>query len=198
MSVNWQATVDAAAAELARVSVETAELTPDTQVCRARTIADYHYAQIGNGQFLIPRKSEFDTVSPDTNETHSVTTFSACHEYTAELSVAFGGDAPAAGVKAAPKTAAPLPPGLSLTLARWLPLTPAPPLPGTPFRPRLRRRFARRGRMRFWLPRASLRTAESCKCATWSVRRSLSSQSGTIRSNRWARWRRLRSDWSAN
>ena len=109
--------IDAATAELARVSLETAELTTDTQMCRIRTVTDYHYAQIGNGQFLIPRQSQFDTVSPNASETRSVTTFSACHEYTAESSLVFDGQAPAAAVKAAPKTAPPLPPGLSLTLA---------------------------------------------------------------------------------
>jgi hypothetical protein len=114
--------IDAATAELARVSLETAELTTDTQMCRLRTVTDYHYAQIGNGQFLIPRKSEFDTVAPNASETRSVTTFSACHEYAAESSLVFDGQAPAAAVKAAPKTAAPLPPGLSLTLALTAPI----------------------------------------------------------------------------
>jgi hypothetical protein len=109
--------IDAATAELARVSLETAELAMDTQMCRIRTVTDYHYAQIGNGQFLIPRKSEFDTVSPNASETRSVTTFSACHEYAAESSLVFDGQAPTPAVKAAPKTAAPLPAGLSLTLA---------------------------------------------------------------------------------
>jgi hypothetical protein len=109
--------IDAATAELARVSLETAELTTDTQMCRIRTVTDYHYAQIGNGQFLIPRQSQFDTVSPNAGETRSVTTFSACHEYTSESSLVFDGPAPAAAMSAAPKTAPPLPPGLSLTLA---------------------------------------------------------------------------------
>jgi hypothetical protein len=109
--------IDAATSELARVSLETAELATDTQMCRLRTVTDYHYAQIGNRQFLIPRQSQFDTVSPNASETHSVTTFTACHEYTAESSLVFDGPAPAASEKAAPKTAPPLPPGISLTLA---------------------------------------------------------------------------------
>ncbi len=83
--------IDAANAELARVNLETAELAPETQMCRLRTVTDYRYAQIGNGQFLIPRKSEFDTVAPNASETRSVTTFSACHEYTAESSLVFDG-----------------------------------------------------------------------------------------------------------
>jgi hypothetical protein len=109
--------IDAATADLARVSIETAELPADTQMCRIRNVTDYRYAQVGNGQFLIPRKSEFDTVSPNANETRSVTTFSACREFTAESSLVFEGQAPAAAAKAGPKTAAALPPGLSLTLA---------------------------------------------------------------------------------
>jgi hypothetical protein len=51
-----------------------------------------------------------------------VTTFSACHEYAAESSLRFEGDAAAAGVKSAAKTGPPLPAGLSLTLALLTPI----------------------------------------------------------------------------
>jgi hypothetical protein len=118
--------IDPATADLVRVSLETAELGADTKMCRVRTITDYQRLPIGNGQFLIPRQSEFDTVSPNASETRSLTTFSACHEYTAESSVAFEGEAGpadrAAGGNAAAKTAASLPPGLSLTLALLAPI----------------------------------------------------------------------------
>jgi hypothetical protein len=114
--------LDAAAAELAKISSETLELPADTAMCRARTITGYHYQQIGDGQFLIPSKSEFDTISSNAAGTHSVTTFSACHEYAAESSLRFEDDTTAATVKAAPKIGAPLPAGLSLTLALLVPI----------------------------------------------------------------------------
>jgi hypothetical protein len=112
----------AASAELARLIIETDQLSPETQMCRARTAIDYHYVQIGNGQFLVPSKSAFDTLSPNANETRSVTTFSACHEYAAESSLVLDDETSTAAAKVAAKTAAPLPPGLSLTLALLAPI----------------------------------------------------------------------------
>ncbi len=70
----------------------------------------------------MPRKSAFDTLSPDASETHSVTTFSACHEFTAESSLVLDDEASTGAAKAAPKVTGPLPPGLSLTLALLVPI----------------------------------------------------------------------------
>ncbi len=109
--------VYAATAELAHLIIETAQLLPESLMCRARTNTDYHYALIGDGQFLIPRRSEFVTLSPNGNETSSVTTFSACHEFSAESSLVLDDEASTSAAKVAPKTAAPLPPGIFLTLA---------------------------------------------------------------------------------
>ena len=106
-----------ATAELARLIEETAELPPDTRMCRARTSIDYHYMLIGDDEFLIPRQSQLETLSGNASETSSITTFSSCHEYIAESSLRF--DAPESSV-AATLTAQPpatLPPGLSVTLA---------------------------------------------------------------------------------
>ena len=180
--------IDAATAELARVSLETAKLAEDTQMCRIRNITDYHYAAIGNGQFLIPRKSEFDTVSPNASETRSVTTFSACHEYTAESSLVFDGQAPAVAVNAATKAATPLQPGLLLTLALTAPIDIGSAAAGMPFRPELPRRFGRLGRTKLWLSPARLRAAGSLKCSIGIIPRSFSIRSATRRSNRMA-WR---------
>jgi hypothetical protein len=114
--------IDAATAELVRLISETDPLPLETKMCRFRTDTTYHYMRIGDGQFLMPGRSGFDVLRPDGNETRSVTTFSACHEYVAESSVVFDEEAPAANRKVTPKTAAPLPSGLSLTVALLEPI----------------------------------------------------------------------------
>jgi hypothetical protein len=106
-----------ATAELARLVVETAQLPPDARMCRARTSIDYHYMLIGDDEFLIPRQSQLKTLSGNANETSSITTFSGCHEYTAESSLQFEAPESAAMVRPIPQPPAPLPPGLSVTLA---------------------------------------------------------------------------------
>ncbi len=106
-----------ATAELARLVEETAELPPDTMMCRARTSIDYHYMLIGDDEFLIPRQSELETLSGNANETSSITKFSSCHEYTAESSLRFDAPQSSAAAKLTPQPPATLPPGLSVTLA---------------------------------------------------------------------------------
>ncbi len=104
-------------AELARLVVETAQLPPDARICRARTSIDYHYMLIGADEFLIPSQSQLQTLSGNANKTSSITTFSGCHEYTAESSLRFGAQESAATATRAAQSAAPLPSGLSVTLA---------------------------------------------------------------------------------
>ena len=112
----------AATGDLGRLVMETDQLPSDARLCRARTTTDYQYMLIGNGAFLIPRQSQLETLSPYAGETSSVTTFSNCHEYTAESTVRFDGQEPAGHEKMSPQTTAPLPPGLSLTLALLSPI----------------------------------------------------------------------------
>jgi hypothetical protein len=114
--------IDAASAELVRLASETDPLPLETKMCRFRTDTDYRYLQIGDGRFLMPGRSEFNTLGQDAHETRSVTTFSACHEYVAESTVVFNQEAPDVDAKVTPKAAAPLPPGLSLTVALLEPI----------------------------------------------------------------------------
>jgi len=97
--------------------VETAQLPADARMCRARTSIDYHYMLIGDDEFLIPRQSELETLSGNANETSSITTFSGCHEYTAESSLRFDAPESATAGKTTAQPPAALPPGLSVTLA---------------------------------------------------------------------------------
>ena len=109
--------IDPATAGLTHLVSETADLPAETQACRYRSSTDYHYQPIGDGQYLIPLKSDFDVLLPNANEDHSVIVFSGCHEYGAESSLILGADAPLSAARSAPKPAPPLPAGLSLTLA---------------------------------------------------------------------------------
>jgi hypothetical protein len=110
--------IKAPIAELTRLVLESDYLPTDTGMCRAQISTDYHIVPIGDGEFLIPRRSQFHTFDIDGGETESVTEFSACREYTAESRLNFDQqDTPSGIVKTKPKRLFPVPPGLSLTLA---------------------------------------------------------------------------------
>ena len=85
---------------------------------QAKISIDYHFMFIGDGDFLIPLRSELETSDVDGGKTDSMTKFSACREYTAESSLRFDDEVAAAGsTKSAPKRVVSLPPGLSIVLA---------------------------------------------------------------------------------
>jgi hypothetical protein len=126
----WKATgyrgsfeIDRTTADLVRLAQQTDQLPPEGNMCRARTSIEYHTVPIGSGQLLIPRRSELHTLSPDASETNSVTTYSACHEYSVESSLRFDDtDDVAVTAKAPAPGAVNLPPGLILTLALLNPI----------------------------------------------------------------------------
>lgn len=109
--------IDATTAELVRLMIETANLPQTSGMCRARTDTVYHYEQIGNGRFLIPAKTQLDTLSPNQSETRNVITFSACREFTAESSLLNGHEGLLVESKTPSPTAKPFPGGVALTLA---------------------------------------------------------------------------------
>jgi hypothetical protein len=115
--------INAATAEMARLSDLTDELPADADMCRSKTSTDYHYVLIGDGQFLLPERSVMETLSANGDETSSVTTFSECHEYAAESSLHFDtDDGTASSAQQKAPTKAPLPAGLSLTLTLTAPI----------------------------------------------------------------------------
>jgi hypothetical protein len=124
-STGWRVTgfsgsfeIYTATADLARLVIETDRLSPDTNMCYAKTTIDYHFMLIGGNEFLIPLRSELETPEPDGSQTDSVTEFSACREYTAESGIKFDErDPPVSSIKTAPQHVIVLPPGLSLSLA---------------------------------------------------------------------------------
>jgi hypothetical protein len=114
--------IDAATAGLVRLISQADRLPPETEMCRNRTATEYRYISIGDGRFLVPGRSEFDVLRTDGGETRSVSTFADCREYAAESKLTFDEEGPVAAASASPKAAAPLPPGVSLTLALLNPI----------------------------------------------------------------------------
>jgi hypothetical protein len=95
--------INAATGELARLVIISDPLPPDTNMCHTETTLDYHFELIGDGEFLIPLRSELKTFDLNAYQTDSVTRFSGCHEYTAESSLRFDDQvASASAVKKAP------------------------------------------------------------------------------------------------
>lgn len=115
--------IDAATADLTHFVIETDVLPAEAKMCQARTAIIYQHLHIGDGDFLIPIESEFQTVDPDASRTKSVIIFSACHEYTAQSSISFGDDSPAV-VKssAANAKAGAMPAGVSISLRLAAPI----------------------------------------------------------------------------
>jgi hypothetical protein len=126
----WKATgyrgsfqIDGATADLVRLAQLTDQLPPEGNMCRARTSIDYHTVSIGAGQLLIPSRTELHTLSPDASETNSITTYSACHEYSVESSLRFDDtDDVAVTARAPVPGSVNLPPGVILTLALLNPI----------------------------------------------------------------------------
>ncbi len=94
----------AGTAELISLTIETAPLPPYSGMCRAKTTNLYHHVKVGEGEFLIPVTSTFQTIGADGTATESTTTFSGCHQYAVETTIRFGGD------DAAPPEPPPAPP----------------------------------------------------------------------------------------
>ena len=114
--------INAATADLMMLIEETDKIPPGGETCAARTSIAYHLVPIGDGQFLVPRQVELETLSPDASETASVTNYSACHEYAAESTVRFDDGDAASATKTAPAAPIALPPDVSLTLALLHPI----------------------------------------------------------------------------
>jgi hypothetical protein len=125
--------INAATAELSQLFDETAQLPAETHLCRAQSTIDYHYVLIGDGEFLLPRRSEVNTTSPDASETNSIITYSGCREYSAESVVRFdGSDVSSDVTEAVPPKSILLAPGLSITLALLNPIDTAIAAAGDP------------------------------------------------------------------
>jgi len=116
--------IEPESSELRRLTAGSSELPPETLTCVADLDVVYERERIGSRDFLLPRRSELHFVLRDSTETHSVTTYSDCHEYHAESTLRFD-ESPTtepvgkgSGVLGAPA----LPPGLKIRLAIETPI----------------------------------------------------------------------------
>ena len=114
--------IDPKTADLTQLIIATDVLPPQAQMCQAKTTIAYEHLRIGESDFLLPQSSTLETLHSDFSRTASVTTFSACHEYTAESTLLLDDQDAAAGSEAANSPAAPLPAGLPLSLALAAPI----------------------------------------------------------------------------
>ena len=80
--------IDAPSLELLRISVNTPELPPATELCRASGALEYSLVRIGDGDFLLPRVSQLHLVNRSFTETESAAVFAGCKEYTGGIGVA--------------------------------------------------------------------------------------------------------------
>ena len=111
--------LDPAAGELRRLTVRTGELTPNTGACEATTDVDFAWSHIGDGDYLVPRRSVLHSVGRYGSETENVTTYSACREYHGDSAVHFDAPEPAPQKRGQTgfSSGRPLPPGLPVMLA---------------------------------------------------------------------------------
>jgi len=93
--------VDVESLEIARVTLVTPQLPAETRLCTAESALDYERFQIGDGSFLLPRRSELHLFDRSGEQTNNTTVYSGCREYQAHSSVSFG-DTPAADAPPAP------------------------------------------------------------------------------------------------
>ena len=108
--------------ELRRMTIQPHELPPEAGTCEAVTTIDYQKARVGTGEFLLPRRSAIHVVARDANETQATAVYTGCREYHGEATIRFD-DAPAGGqIQPAAAPAAPLPSGVSLSLALTAPI----------------------------------------------------------------------------
>jgi hypothetical protein len=98
--------VDAASAELKRLTVETDDFPPEEAACSVKDTMDYHRVKIGNGDFLLPEVATMDVLYNSGIESVNETRYSGCREYAGESTIRFD-DGTAAAPTDAPPAAAP-------------------------------------------------------------------------------------------
>jgi hypothetical protein len=110
--------IDADSLDLLRLKVRTEELPAETHLCQAESALEYASVRIGNGDFLLPRRSDLHLVQRNTRETTSTAVFTGCREFQAESVLHFDEDSSVPGPAGGSKSAAPiaLPEGIAFTL----------------------------------------------------------------------------------
>ncbi len=119
IAYDGQFRLDPASANLVSLEVRTAELPRETESCEATTKIDFQNLRIGYSEFLAPLRSVLGVIGKYGDDSESVTSYSACHEFHGEAEVHFD-DTPSASDSVAAavpgERAEPLPAGLPVAL----------------------------------------------------------------------------------
>lgn len=114
--------IDSNSLDLRRLVVDANEMPPETGACEVVTTVDYQRVKVGAGEFLLPIRSSMRMVAMDATESQTSAIYSGCREYHGEATIRFDdGEAPG-DVQGAADPRAPLPAGLSLSLALTSPI----------------------------------------------------------------------------
>jgi hypothetical protein len=109
--------IDSDSLQLKRLTAQSKGLPPESGACEVSTDVDYQEVHAGTGSFLLPQQSSMHIVMQDGNETEFTAVYSGCREYHGEATIHFD-EAPVEGqAKAGTTPAAPIPAGLSFSLA---------------------------------------------------------------------------------
>jgi len=84
--------VDPKTAELVRLAIRTEELPSETHGCEVDTTLDYGSVRLEGGDFLLPSATRQRFIGMDGAEAENVYAFSACRDFRAQSSIAFGGE----------------------------------------------------------------------------------------------------------
>ncbi|HWC99673.1 MAG TPA: hypothetical protein VG456_23090 [Candidatus Sulfopaludibacter sp.] len=131
--------LDPETAEVARLTIRTAELPASTGSCQTTTSMEFLPVKIGDREFPLPQHGQQRFVDINGDEVDNTTSLASCREYRGESTVSFFADPAAAGptpgVPAAPPVS--LPPGLKFTFELTTPISAATAAGGDPFSGRL-------------------------------------------------------------
>ena len=82
--------VDPQTADVVRMTIVTEDVPPAAGSCQTTAIMDFAWIQLGDGRFLLPKRSSQHFVFPSVQETENTTEFSNCREFRGESSISFG------------------------------------------------------------------------------------------------------------
>lgn len=174
--------LDPQSADLAQLSVRTAELPEATNACQAISEIEYGRIDIHGRQVMIPDQTDLRIVYRDGREAVATTSYSSCHEYTSKAILRFDAEPVAVSASAHPAITAaatqpssPFPadsPSIAELLRRLIPTRP----PDARLKPSYVRRFAGKTKP-FW--RLEARASADAWCGWRIIRaRSIISKSG--------------------
>jgi hypothetical protein len=138
--------IDSDSLEISRLMMDTNEMPTETGGCEAITTVEYQPVKVGAGEFLLPIRSSMRMLRRDGTETRTSAVYAGCREYHGEATIRFDDAAPG-DVQSSVAPAAPLPAGISLSLALTSPIDTDTAAAGDVFKARLREPVRTSGRV---------------------------------------------------